>query len=127
MPSPTRAAKDRWFAGPDEWTLLERAMAFKPGGRERAKGRFPNGTVTEFDAYYWDIVPDARIVYAYEMHIDGKKISVSLATITFAPAGKGTLLTVHEDGAFLDGYDDNASREHGTNWLMDKLIETLKT
>jgi len=26
---------------------------------------------------------------------------------------------------FLDGYEDNGSREHGTNLLMDKLVASL--
>ena len=38
-----------------------------------------------FDSLYYDIVPDERIVYSYEMHLDDKRISVSLATIEFAP------------------------------------------
>ena len=60
------------------------------------------------------------------MHIDGKKISVSLATIDFEPQGKGTKLIVTEQGAFLDGYDDAGARERGTNDLMDQLAASLQ-
>ncbi len=49
------------------------------------------------------------------------KLSVSLATIELTPAGKGTRLVLTEQGAFLDGYDDNGSRERGTNELIEKL------
>jgi hypothetical protein len=49
------------------------------------------------------------------MYVDGTKISVSLATVEFAKTGKGTRLTVTEQGAFLDGYDDAGSRERGTS------------
>lgn len=118
-------AKERWFAGPDQWSLMERDMEFRPGGQERLKGKWANGTVTIFDAYYFDIVENERIVYAYEMHVNGKKISVSLATITLAAAGSGTLLTVREDGAFLDGIDDAGSREKGTRDLLEKLAQSL--
>ena len=37
---------------------------------------FNSGTVTEFDSTYRDIVPNQRIVYVYDMTLDGKKISV---------------------------------------------------
>ena len=120
-------AKKLWFGGGDGlWTPLERAFDFRVGGRERAVGRWNSGTVSAFDALYWDIIAEERIVYTYEMHIDGVKISVSLATVELRPEGEGTRLKVTEAGAFLDGYDDSGSREHGTGWLLDKLGESLK-
>ena len=82
--------------------------------------------VTTFDAHYHDIVPDERIVYSYTMHVNGNKISVSLATIEFQKAGAGTLLVLTEQGAFLDGYDDAGSREHGTGYLLDALGASLR-
>jgi uncharacterized protein YndB with AHSA1/START domain len=115
----TLEGKSAWFGGGGDITMLERTFDFREGGQERATGRWANGTVSQFDATYFDIVPDERIVYAYEMHIDGVKISVSLATIEFKQAAAGTKLLVTETGAFLDGYDDAGSREHGTNFLMD--------
>ena len=60
------------------------------------------------------------------MYVDGTKISVSLATVTFEKAGKGTKLTITEHGAFLDGYDDAGGREHGTNILLDQLGRALQ-
>ena len=121
-----REAKDKWFGGPHgQWTLLERAMDFCVGGREMAKGRWESGVVTAFDAIYCDIVPNERIVYAYEMRLDERKISISLATMELKAAGPGrTALKVTEQGAFLDGYDDG-SRERGTGFLLDKLGESL--
>ena len=41
------------------------------------------------------------------------------------PRGAGTRLIVTEQGAFLDGYDDAGSREHGTRLLMDRLGASL--
>jgi hypothetical protein len=37
----------------------------------------------------------------------------------------GTKLIVTEQGAFLDGYDDAGSREHGTGYLLDRLGASL--
>jgi len=122
------AAKSRWFFGPHGWRLIERAMDFRVGGRERVKGGFEGGVTTTFDAIYHDIVPRERIVYAYEMHLDERKISVSLATLQIKPADQGrTKLLVDEQGAFLDGYDDAGSRERGTADLLDKLGASLKS
>ena len=44
----------------------------------------------------------------------------------FKPAGSGTRLVFTEQGAFLDGYDDPAGREHGTGTLLDNLGKALK-
>ena len=83
------------------------------------------GVVSAFDAVYFDVIPDERLIYAYEMRLDGRKISVSLATLTIAPDPKGALLTMSEQGVFLDGYDDAGSREHGTAWLLDQVEKSL--
>jgi uncharacterized protein YndB with AHSA1/START domain len=122
----TEHGKSAWFAGPEGWKSVERVFEFRVGGEEVLKGQFPDGRTTDFRCRYFDIVPDRRIVYAYGMHIDGVRISVSLATIELHPDGSGTRLTVTEQGAFLDGYDDAGSRERGTGWLMDKLGATLQ-
>ena len=60
------------------------------------------------------------------MHLDDKKISVSLATIQLKGGSGNTTLKVTEQGAFLDGYDDAGSREHGTGHLLDALGASLK-
>ena len=121
-------AKSRWFFGPQGWRFIERRMDFRVGGRERVKGSFEGGVTTTFDAIYHDIVPRERIVYTYEMHLDARKISVSIATLEIEPAGAGrTKLKVCEQGAFLDGYDDAGSRERGTGDLLDKLGASLKS
>jgi uncharacterized protein YndB with AHSA1/START domain len=118
----TEAGKDGWFSGPNEaWDIAERKFDFRVGGQERLVGKWKSGMVTEFDATYFDIIPGERIVYAYEMRMDGRKISVSLATFEFKAVGAGTRLVMNEQGAFLDGYDDNGSRERGSQEIMDKL------
>jgi uncharacterized protein YndB with AHSA1/START domain len=121
-----KEAKSRWFFGPAGWRLIERTMDFRVGGRERLKGGFEGGVTTTFDAVYHDIVPLERIVYTYEMHLDDRKISVSLATLQIKPEGqRRTRLVIDEQGAFLDGYDDAGSRERGTRDLLDKIGASL--
>lgn len=123
----TEAGKKRWFAGGSEWTLGSREFDFRVGGREYLKGVWPDGRVTEFGAVYQDIVPDRRIVYVYDLHIDGRRISISLATVEFLPDGAGTRLLVTEQGAFVDGYDDAGSRERGTRDLMERMAASLQS
>jgi uncharacterized protein YndB with AHSA1/START domain len=119
------AAKARWFTGGEGYTVLEREVDVRPGGRERLRGRWASGVVTDFEAVYHDVVADARLVYSYAMHLDARKISVSLATLELLPAPGGTRLVVTEQGAFLDGYDDAGARARGTGDLMDRLGASL--
>ncbi|GAB2661619.1 SRPBCC family protein [Prescottella soli] len=118
-------AKARWFSHPDEWVSNEGVMDFRVGGRESISGGPKSGPVHSFSSIYQDIVPNERIVYSYDMHMDDVRISVSLATIEFFPAGAGTRLVMTEQGAFLDGHDDAGSREAGTNLLLDALGAAL--
>lgn len=121
-------AKEKWFAGPsDGWTQTAKSMDFRVGGIEISNGKVRNGPTIEFHATYWDIVPDERIIYSYWMRMDGKPISVSLATIEMKAEGKGTRLKLVEQGAFLDGFDDPALRERGTRDLLDALGRALGT
>jgi len=125
-------AKAKWFGGPPGWQQHEKRFDFREGGKEYLSGRHANGTVSAFDCTYHDIVPpadggDGRIIYSYVMHLDGRKISVSQAAIEIKADGAGTKLVLTEYGDYLDGYDDAGSREHGTNWLMDNLGNSLKS
>jgi uncharacterized protein YndB with AHSA1/START domain len=121
--------KARWFKGPPEWKEEVRKQDFRVGGNDRLKGTWEGAgrpwRVSDFTATYFDIVPDTRIVYVYEMTMDGVKISTSLATVQFEASGKGARLTVTEQGAFLDGYDDSGSREEGVGAQLDMLGEVL--
>ena len=77
---------------------------FRAGGRERFGFKMA-GTTFRYDARYYDVVPDQRIVYTYEMYADDARISVSVATIEFAKSEEGTALTWTEQGTYLDGID----------------------
>jgi uncharacterized protein YndB with AHSA1/START domain len=48
-------------------------------------------------------------------------MSVSLTTVEFKAEGTGTRLVFTEQGAFLDGLDKPADREHGTGELLNAL------
>ena len=118
-------AKSRWFTHPDEWVSDAGTMEFRVGGHETVSGGPKGGPVHSFSSIYQDIVPNERIVYTYDMHMDDVRTSVSLATIELSPSDGGTRLVMTEQGAFLDGYDDAGSREAGTNLLLDALGAAL--
>jgi uncharacterized protein YndB with AHSA1/START domain len=118
--------KAKWFGADDNWTQEINEADFRVGGRERQRGKWHNGPVSDFQCIYQDIVPNERIVYTYDMHLDDNRISVSLATIEFRPDGKGTRLKLTEQGAFLDGYDDAGKREEGTRGLLEQLAKSLE-
>jgi uncharacterized protein YndB with AHSA1/START domain len=115
-------AKSQWFGSPD--SAGNHQLDFRVGGSESWRGQHGDSTFS-YDATYQDIVENERIVYAYDMHMDDERISVSLATIEFKAAGDGTRLVFTEQGAFLDGLDKPEMREGGTGTLLEKLGEVL--
>jgi uncharacterized protein YndB with AHSA1/START domain len=117
--------KAKWFGSPQEGNP-DHIFEFRVGGREYTASPGPNGAAFTFDVRYYDIVENERIVYTYDMTMNGPRISVSMATVEFSPDGDGTKMTITEHGAFLDGHDTVAQREAGTNWLADQIGEALK-
>jgi uncharacterized protein YndB with AHSA1/START domain len=114
-------SKAKWFIGPEEWEKSNHKLDFRVGGKESVSGGPPGGPVHYYNAEYWDIVENERIVSSYEMHMDKQRISVSIATMEFRSKGAGTQFVLTEQGAFLDGYDDAGERERGTLELLGQL------
>src|SRR4051812_7441479 len=121
--------KAKWFAGPPSWQENERTCDFRVGGRERLSGTHAGGLTSVFDAQYFDIVPNERVVYVYEMTVNARKISTSLATFELSAVGGKTKLRLTEQGAYFADPDmkkyasegQAASRLEGTKGLMDKI------
>ncbi|MCC7250651.1 SRPBCC family protein [Hyphomicrobium sp.] len=120
-----RAIKRRWFVEGEGWDIETYDLDFRIGGTESSSFRFKGGALIRFDAVYQDIVPNDRIIVAYNMTIDDKRISASLATTELKPDGKRTKLVFTEQGAYLDGYDSIAQREEGTRELHEALAREL--
>ena len=119
-------AKRTWFGGPPEWDHLGYTMDFREGGQETDVGGPKGGWVSSFTATYHDIVPNERIVYTYEMSLDDKRISVSVASFELHAVGAGTRLVMTEHGMYLDGYDDAGKREEGSGDLLGTALETMQ-
>lgn len=120
--------KKQWF-GSTEFSDVEFAEDFRVGGTAINHGT-SQGSRSEFRATYTDIVEHERIVYTYDMWLDGAHASTSITTITFEPSDAGTLLTFTEQGVHLDGVhgpgpEAAAGREHGTDWMLGRIAEIL--
>ena len=114
-------ATARWMGVPEG----ELELDFRVGGGERHEGALPDGHMYAYEAVYQDIVRPRRILYTYEMFLDGSRISVSLATVEFTPEPSGTRLVFTEQGAFLDGHEMPARRDEGMGSLLDALGREL--
>mgnify|MGYP001627636866 CR=1 FL=1 len=119
--------KKRWFNGPPEWDPdVHEAFEFRPGGRESSYGGPKGGPVHRYEARYYDIIENERIVFAYEMYLDTARISVSATSIEFRPDPVGTLLVFTEHGIHLDGHDTVEGREEGTRWILEAAAQFVE-
>ena len=66
-PGPIRRPRRAGSSTPDANLELD----FRVGGRERSRGTAPDGRAYTYEALYQDIVPARRIVYTYDMLLDG--------------------------------------------------------
>lgn len=121
-----KEAKRRWFASEGEGlTMTAYDDDFRVGGHGTNEGIFHGGPSHKFLCTYTDIVEHQRIVYTYDMWLDGAHISTSITTIVFEPVDGGTRLTFTEQGVHLDGHDSGQQREEGTAGLLDAMGATL--
>jgi uncharacterized protein YndB with AHSA1/START domain len=129
----TREAKDAWgdtgdLDSPELGTdSSDSEFDFRIGGHERFSVGY-QGVSYRYDATYYDIVPQQRIIYSYEMYADGVRSSVSVATIEFVPVDDGTALAWTEQGAYLNGVDGAEAphlRRGGTSEMLDGLAKYL--
>ena len=120
-----KSLKRRWTDCHPDWTVLEDRFDFAPGGEEAVRWRTGEGIELTFTARYLDIVPGDRIIYAFEMSSAGARVSASLATVEFRPAGAGTRMVYTEQMAFLAGAQAMQMRIAGTGGGFDRLNDAI--
>jgi uncharacterized protein YndB with AHSA1/START domain len=123
------AKKRRWFAVDEDNNNAEAedfVMDFRVGGQEHKSFRVPQGFTVRNDTVYLDIVADSRIVFAYTMSVEDRRISSSQATVELLPAGSATQLVFTEQGAYFEGADGPDVRKDGWGKLLDQLGSALK-
>ncbi|WP_104662754.1 SRPBCC family protein [Ensifer adhaerens] len=117
------AAKERWFVNVEAGAKI--THDFRVGGRESGRFSQDDGTTYCDDTVYLDIVENRRIIFAYTMTQNDRRISASVATVDIRPAGGGTQLVFTEQVAFLDGLDKLEYRRGGWEELMEALAKEL--
>jgi uncharacterized protein YndB with AHSA1/START domain len=115
------AKKRRWFAEGEGSTTESFEMDFRVGGTERTVRRAKNGLAFTNDTVFRDIVSGTRVVIAYNMSVNDRRISSSLITYELFANGKGTDLIFTEQAAFFEGADGPKIREEGWSKLLDWL------
>ena len=120
-------ARDHWFGGGDAFDVREKSHDFRVGGHGVEDGQWHDGPTSRFESTYTDIVEEHRMVFVYDMWVDGRHLSTSVTTIALEPEADGTLLTFTEQAVHLDGLDTLDGREEGTRGLLDTLGSFLAT
>ncbi len=122
-------AKARWFVGPEGWTVVARSLDLRVGGSEILHGRIAASALeTLSSARYHVVDAGQRLVYAYDLHLDGRHHSVSLATVEFIGDPQGTRLRFTEQVTFLDGTDGRdgtLSRKRATAAQLERMAGGL--
>ena len=119
-----RDAKQRWMGSEDVRAPVIDTLDFRVGGREVSRGGGADGAEHLFEGTYLDIVPGRRFVFAFVMHVGGRKLSASIASVEVFPDGDGARLIFNEQGVYF-GEDGWAEREEGTAVGMAQLAAWL--
>jgi uncharacterized protein YndB with AHSA1/START domain len=114
-------ARDQWFGGGAAFDVAEKSHEFRVGGHGIEEGQWHGGPRSRFRSTYTDIVDLERIVFTYDMWVDGQHLSTSLATMVLEAAGSQTRLTYTEQAVHFDGLDSPEGREEGSRGLLDQL------
>jgi uncharacterized protein YndB with AHSA1/START domain len=108
----------RWF-GPSETVAgsMRAQVDVRPGGRYQMNFQTDDGERHQVGGVYREVVPDTRLVFTWAWHSTPER--ESLVTVTIAPDGDGTLLTLHHEQFF----DQKARDGHERGWTgtLDKL------
>jgi uncharacterized protein YndB with AHSA1/START domain len=114
-------ARLQWEAVGENFTTTYTQNDFRVGGRDVSRFDFGKSDEYVADARYEDIVKDRRIVYAYTMSHNDKRISSSLTTVSMTPADGGTHVVLTEQITILDGGDKVEYRQSGISSQLDQL------
>lgn len=122
-----KALKMIWFAGPsDVWETIAYDFDFSVGGVERWEGRhIASGMRVLYQGRNHLIEDGRRIVFDYDMHLDGKHHSVSLGAILLEPNGAKTKVIYEEHVVFVDGANGTASRKEGSEELYNAIEKVV--
>ena len=119
-------AREQWFGAGSVFEIRDKSHEFRVGGHGTEEGQWHGGPQSRFHSTYTDIVDLQRIVFTYDMWIDGRHLSTSLTTIALESDRDQTRLTYTEQGVHFDGLDSAEGREQGTRGILDQLSTYLE-
>lgn len=122
----TKDALLDWGAPSDGWSFSYDRFDFCVGHTDIAQFGPVGGEAYINGTTYLAIEPNSRIVSASTLVHQGALIFAGILTMELEPAGNGTLLRLHETGAYLDGADEPDGHEAGWTEMLDRLGAWLK-
>ncbi|MGE3968978.1 MAG: SRPBCC domain-containing protein [Dongiaceae bacterium] len=99
----------RWW-GPAGAVTLHAEADPRVGGRYRAIFRTPDGEEHDVSGVYREVERPRKLVFSWAWRSTPER--ESLVTVTFAPEGEGTLLTLLQEQFF----DEKARDDHREGW-----------
>ncbi|MGK6310719.1 SRPBCC domain-containing protein [Variovorax sp. DT-64] len=113
-------AKRRWSDCHAEHTT-EYRLDYRPFGQETHRVAYPDGRIQQIEKVFFDIEPARRIVFAYDIQLDARRLSVSLVTVEFFAHKRGTRMVYKEQLTYREGHEARAERIRGTQEGLDRL------
>ncbi|MDX2202612.1 MAG: SRPBCC domain-containing protein [Hyphomicrobiaceae bacterium] len=111
-----------WF-GPSDTKIgsLRASLDVRVGGRYQINFATEDGEAHQVSGSYREVVPGRRLVFTWAWVTTPER--QSLVTVTVAPDGAGTLLTLHHEQFF----DETARDGHQRGWTgtLDRLDRYL--
>jgi len=120
--------KSKWFVGPDGWVETGRSIDLREGGIETMAGNFAGKMTTEYTAHFYDVQPEQRIGFSFEVRLGGEIYSISTTIVEFLPAERGTEMKYHEQLAVFSGQtveEALPNRIAGTGSHFDRLARLI--
>jgi uncharacterized protein YndB with AHSA1/START domain len=110
----------RWW-GPEQAETLSAELDARVGGRFHIVFRTPDGEEHDISGTYREVIPNRKLVFTWMWRTMPER--QSLVTVTLAPDGDGTLLTLLHEQFF----DEPARDRHRSGWTgsLDKLERYL--
>jgi uncharacterized protein YndB with AHSA1/START domain len=115
----------RWLTPSPEVAMRVDALEFREGGAYRFVYTLPDRTEVAIGGVYRTIRPPERLVFSWLIEPPDEHAGIeSEVTVTVAPAGQGSLLTIRHLGWPMEG----AARRHEGGWVgaLVQLVPLLE-
>jgi uncharacterized protein YndB with AHSA1/START domain len=117
----TDSAKITHWWGPEQAQTLSAELDVRVGGRFHIVFRAPDREEHDVSGTYREVIPNRKLVFTWMWRTMPER--QSLVTVTLAPDGEGTLLTLLHEQFF----DEPARDRHRSGWTgtLDRLERYL--